>query len=203
MRPTLGRISRVADSVTFRADRRRGRLNPAALFASLDRTPPIVGTDPRHGALRRDTTHRRQQGQRRPGPTDAAATGDLDALLTGPLPRFTQRRRRIFARVGQSEVSPADPSVGPRAGRRVSAKEIDGKVRSRRRPARLTNPAATDASPIRHLHHARLVGPQVHASTLITTSATQRRVGREWSIRHASGADHPAGPGRRLHTLLR
>ena len=77
----------------------RGLLYPASLPARLDSSPVIVGTDPRHRVFWRDTAHRCQQRQSRPGPPDAAATPDLDSLLTGTFPRLTQRRRRVVGRV--------------------------------------------------------------------------------------------------------
>lgn len=164
-------------SLAAGTERCRGRLSPASLRARLDGTPVIVRTNPHDGVLRRDATHRRQQRESRPGPTDATTTSNLDTLLTSALPRLTQCHRRVLGRVRQPEVAPSHPPIPPPIRFWVTAEQIDREVRGRHITARLARPGATDASPIRQLHHTRLVGPSAHTPTLTAAQPTPRHDG--------------------------
>lgn len=70
----------------------------------------VTGDD--DSVLEFDATHRREQRKGRHGsPPDTATSSNLDRVRTGTFPCLTQRRRRVFGRVRQSEVTPPRPAI--------------------------------------------------------------------------------------------
>ena len=85
-----------------------------------------------------------EAGQRRPGPSAAAGTGDLHAFGQGEFPGFVQDFPRVCLVAGQPEVGPANPAGLPGDGWGWLAEQVDGEGGRQSRQERPPQATAPD-----------------------------------------------------------
>jgi len=115
----------------------------ALLPGRFDGMRVIMLPDEGNGLFRWQPIDDGEAGQRRPGPSAAAGTGDLHAFSQGAFPGFVQDFPCVRLVAGQPEVGPANPSGLPGNGRRRLAEQVDGEGRpwpGRQRPPQAAAP---------------------------------------------------------------
>lgn len=80
---------------------------------------------------------------------------------------FTKDGQGVLGRVGETEVSPSDPPVGPLLDLRIAAQQVDSKIRDWCIAARLSPPGATDETTVWKSNYPGEGSPTVHLSTVI------------------------------------
>lgn len=127
----------------------------------------VVRAHPVHGGVCGDSAHDGEDRDRGPGSADSAPAGDLDSFRCCSGVRFSECVHGVLGGVGQQEVPPSDPAVGPFCDVRVAAQQVDGEVGGGCPPPWSAGSRAADETPVREADHPGLRAPTIHMSMLV------------------------------------
>jgi len=109
-----------------------------------------------------DARQHRDRRQRRPGPADAAATSELDALGRGASVGLCECGDRVVRRCRCAEVGPPHPSVIPFEGSGIARQEVDAKFGLEAVGQRASQSPTADSAAAGELHDVRTIRPRDH-----------------------------------------
>src|SRR5918995_2689919 len=137
---------------------------PSALPRRLHRAAVVSTAHPRNCLGAWDACEHGDRRQRCPGPPDAAATCELDALERRAFVGLGQCGDRVVRGGRCSEVGPPHPSVVPVEGPGIARQEVDAEFGLEAVGQRLAQAATADPAAAGKLHDARTIGPPDHDS---------------------------------------